>query len=326
MAQKKNGGGGGNNKPVAVVKTTSNSNNPAANTRTVTPINGATQQQANAAANKSAGTSQAGVKINGTSVGSNLSRNEALQIAQETGKSVAQVMAKAVEKGMGLTAGLVNNFNSGNLGPNFQSTGFVNQPGLASVQRGTNAGAMQALEALRGVQGLQLQQGQLYTGYSTTTTPGQGGNSPSSGSWHTPGSTTYNPIVVSKGYTQAAPRPAAAPAAAAPATGPVANWENSVNNSNQELIDSINAQIEANRAQADLYMGQINNLMSSMQQASQGGGLQSITPYATTTTVTPATGAQMTQAITARKKPTDTDLSISPFVADLAGTGLNIAI
>ena len=34
----------------------------------------------------------------------------------------------------------------------------------------------------------------------------------------------------------------------------------------------------------------------------------------------------MTQAITARKKPVNTDLSISSLVGDLAGTGLNIAI
>jgi hypothetical protein len=127
--------------------------------------------------------------------------------------------------------------------------------------------------------------------------------------------------------TGGAKAPAAPAPAAAPAQGPVGEWEESVNNSNQALIDSINAQIAANASQAELYMGQINSLMQSMNQASQNGGLQSITPYAvTSTSVNPATGAQTTSAITPRKKPTDTDLSISPLVAATAGTGLNIGI
>jgi hypothetical protein len=265
------------------------------------------------------------------SAGSNVSKNEALKIAEQTGKTVAQVMAKAVSQGATLGASLVNNFNAGSLGPNANNLGYFGGAPVG-VSRGVNAGTYQALSQLQGLQGLRMQPKTVYAGYSTTTTPGQSGSSPSSGSWQTPGTTVYNPIVLPKGLTaagQKAPAPAAA-APAAPAQGPVANWEESVNNSNQELIDSINAQIKANAEQAQLYMGQINELMASMNQtnqANQNGGIASVAPYAvTTSSVAPATGAQTTSAVTPRKKPTETDLSISPLVADLPGAGLNIGI
>jgi len=96
---------------------------------------------------------------------------------------------------------------------------------------------------------------------------------------------------------------------------------------NQALIDSINAQIAANATQAELYMGQINDLMASMQTANQQGGLSSIAPYAvTSTSVDPASGAKTTSAVAPRKKPTATDLSVDSLVSNSAGTGLNIAI
>lgn len=128
--------------------------------------------------------------------GANLSKNEAAKIAENTGKSVAEVMAKAIGKGVTLGSNLVNNFNAGNLGPNFQTTGYSGTG--APVIRGNQAGVYQALEALKGLQGLRMGQGQAYAGYSTTTTPARGGTSPSSGSWHTPGTTTYNPVVLPK--------------------------------------------------------------------------------------------------------------------------------
>lgn len=260
-----------------------------------------------------------------TAAGANVSKNEALKIAEQTGKTVAQVMAAAVQKGATLGTSLVNNFNSGNLGPNFKSVGYSGTG--APVLRGQNAGVYKALDQLRGLQGLKLGSGQAYAGYSTTTTPAQVNRGVNDGHSWTPGSTTYNPVVVPKNYAPGGGKPAAAPAPAAPATGPVADWENSVNNSNQVLIDSINAQIAANAEQAQLYMGQIDMLMASMQQADQAGALQTITPYAVTTaTVDPATGAQTTSAVAPRPKPTDTDLSITPLVADLVGTGLNIGI
>jgi ABC-type enterochelin transport system substrate-binding protein len=50
--------------------------------------------------------------------GSVVSKKEATSIAKDTGKSVAQVMAKAQDKGQALGSGLVNQFNAGKLGAN----------------------------------------------------------------------------------------------------------------------------------------------------------------------------------------------------------------
>lgn len=311
---------GGNRNSGSAGRQVANDRGPAGNTapRTTTIT---------APARLSTGSSSGGMGGAIAAAGANVSKNEALKIAEQTGKSVAQVMAKAVDKGATLGASLVNQFNKGNLGPNGQSvTNFGNVP----IGMGVNGATTRAIASLQALQGLQMQPKTVYAGYSTTTTPAQGGTSPRSGSWYTPGTTTYNPIVLPKGVvTGGAKAPAAAaPAApAAPAKGPVGEWEESVNNSNQALIDSINAQIAANAEQAQLYMGQIDSLMQSMNQANQAGALQSITPYAvTTSSVAPASGAQTTSAITPRKKPTDTDLSISPLVAATAGTGLNIGI
>jgi hypothetical protein len=253
------------------------------------------------------------------SAGSILTKNEALKIAESTGKAVAQVMARAQKNGQGLGSSLVNNYNRGTLGPNGSN---VTNFGGVPIGMGAGGAATKAIAQLQALEGLRMGQGQVYMGSTTTTTPGQQQRGVNDGYSSTPGSTVYNPIVVPRGYVAAAPKAAAAPAAEAKPTGPVGNWENSVNNSNQELINSINAQIAANSTQAELYMGQINDLMKSM----QGANLRSITPYATTTSVAPASGAQITQAITARKKPVNTDLSISSLVGDLAGTGLNIGI
>jgi len=262
-------------------------------------------------------------KNNGPSLGSQVraagsvvTKKEATQIAQSTGKSVAQVMANAQNRGVALGSGLVNQFNAGKLGIN---TSNLRQFGDISYAPGANKGTTQALSDLQALQGLQMNKGTAYAGYSTNTSTG---------------ANVYNPIVLPRSVVTGVQRvPAAgtaAPAApAAPAAGgEVANWENSVNNSNQALIDSINAQIAANASQADLYMGQIDSLMQAMQQQAMNpaGGLQSFTPYAVTTNVAPATGAQTTQAITARKKPAVTDLTLNPLVMADAGTGLNIGI
>ena len=128
-------------------------------------------------------------------------------------------------------------------------------------------------------------------------------------------------LVQNAGWAPAAPAAPAAP----PATGPVANWENSVNNSNQALIDAINKQIAANTEQSKLYMGQIDQLLAGMQQQQQQpDGLSSIVPYSVmTSSVDPASGARLTQAIAPRRRPLNTDLSIAPAVESLAGTGLN---
>ena len=249
------------------------------------------------------------------SAGPVVSVKEAQRIADARNQSVAQVMAKAVSSGAALGSGLVNQFNAGKLGIN---TSNLQKFGDIRYAPGANKGTAQALSDLQALQGLQMNKGTAYAGYSTNTSTG---------------TNVYNPIVLPRSVVTGVQRvPAAAPAATAAETtkppGEVENWENSVNNSNQALIDSINAQIAANASQAELYMGQIDSLMQMMQQQAMNpnGGLQSFTPYAVTTNVAPATGAQTTQAITARKKPAVTDLTLNPLVMADAGTGLNIGI
>lgn len=118
--------------------------------------------------------------------GSVLSKKEASAIAESTGKTVAQVMAKAQGKGTALGAGLVNAFNNNKLGPNSYS------PYGGGVNQGTSA----ALQQLQALQGLKLNKGTAYAGYSTTTTPSAMRYDGDGGGYSVPGSTTYNPIVL----------------------------------------------------------------------------------------------------------------------------------
>ena len=234
-----------------------------------------------------------------------LSQREVKSIAQAKGITPTRVISNAIDKGVGVGSKVVKNYNT---------------PGGLGTYRydGTPTN-------LNPLKGLSIPKGTAYFGASTTSTP----STRNVNSGYSPGSVTYNPIVLPRSGVPQARTAAPEPAAAAPTEGgPVDNWENSVNNSNQELIDSINAQIEANATQAELYMGQIDSLMQAMQEQAMNpnGGLQSFTPYAVTTSVAPAAGAQTTQAITARKKPAVTDLTLNPLVMADAGTGLNIGI
>jgi hypothetical protein len=98
-------------------------------------------------------------------VGPVISKSEANQAAKATGKSVEQVVAKAVNAGVGVGSALTNQVSKAISSPAAQFT--------------TPA---KTLEALIPLQNLQLNKGTAYYGYSTTTTPA--------------GSTTYNPIVL----------------------------------------------------------------------------------------------------------------------------------
>jgi hypothetical protein len=124
-----------------------------------------------------------------------------------------------------------------------------------------------------------------------------------------------------------APAPAPAPAAApAPATAATENWSDSVDAGTQAMIDAINQTILDNQANQQLYMGMMSDMMSQMA-AVQQQPQQVATPYAvTTSTNAPAQGAQMTQAITPRKKNLNTSLAITPLETASAGTGLNIPV
>ena len=112
--------------------------------------------------------------------GSVVTKQEATKIAESTGKSVAQVMAKAQDRGAALGSALVNQFNRGNLGAN-TSTLREPIPGFTTAVNQTQ-GTTRALQQLQPLAGLKLNPDTAYAGYSTTTPQG--------------GSTTYNPIVL----------------------------------------------------------------------------------------------------------------------------------
>jgi hypothetical protein len=134
-----------------------------------------------------------------------ISKREAAAIAAETGKTTAQVMAKAQEKGAALGAGLVNAFNNGKLGINLDGLRSV---GGWSSAIGANRGTTQALQQLQALRGLQLNKGTAYAGHSTTTNPGINRGYGDNGHVYVPGGTAHNPIILPRngayGVTSAA--------------------------------------------------------------------------------------------------------------------------
>lgn len=116
-------------------------------------------------------------------IGRVLSSNEAQKIAKQTGKSVADVMAKATQLGFGVGSGLVNQYNAGKVGPAATNNPFA-QASSATAQ------------ALAPLAGLQMNKGTAYYGYSTTNTPAQTTQTQDGTRNTIPGSTTYNPIVL----------------------------------------------------------------------------------------------------------------------------------
>ena len=112
----------------------------------------------------------------------------------------------------------------------------------------------------------------------------------------------------------------------APATNATQNWSDSIDAGTQAMIDALNQSILDNQANQQLYMGMMSDMMSQMA-AVQQPQQQVATPYAvTTSTNAPAQGAQMTQAISPRKKNLNTSLAITPLETASAGTGLNIPV
>ncbi len=124
--------------------------------------------------------------------GNVLSKSEAASIAKAQDKTVAQVMAKAQDKGVALGSGLVNQFNSGKAGPNLSNL----NTSLGGVAYGVNNRTAQALTQLQALQGLRMNPGTAYAGYSTTTTPARDTSTVNGGGTYIPASTTYNPIVL----------------------------------------------------------------------------------------------------------------------------------
>lgn len=122
-----------------------------------------------------------GAKFALKQAGQVLSKREARGIAKETGKSVAQVLSSATQQGVGLGAGLVNQFNKGKLGPTFYSG-----PGAALFQDygivpGQSRAVSKALQTLEPLRGLSMPKGGVYLG-STAREVG--------------GTTQYTPVVM----------------------------------------------------------------------------------------------------------------------------------
>lgn len=105
-------------------------------------------------------------------------------------------------------------------------------------------------------------------------------------------------------------------------------WQQSVNDQNQLLINSINDQITANSNQQNQYLPLIESLTAQLADlANKQTELQGSTgAYAIGATQSaPAQGAKTTSAIGARRKPLNSSLTISPAASVGAGAGLNIA-
>ena len=107
------------------------------------------------------------------------------------------------------------------------------------------------------------------------------------------------------------------------ASAPVDQWSQSVDAGTQSIINSLNATIQANQKNQELYMGMFSNLMDQMNVGQQAAAMAS--PYAVTTgPVQGAPTAQTTQVVGRRPRMRNTSLAIGG-VAPAAGASLNIA-
>ncbi len=122
--------------------------------------------------------------------GAVLSRKEARAAAKETGRSVTEIMGAAAQKGVGLGAGLVNQFNKSPFGSTGLPFGFS---GFGQSNRMTQA--MQTLEPLRG---LTLPKGVAYMGSAVRETPATSTRNVNGDFNLTPGRTEYLPILTSR--------------------------------------------------------------------------------------------------------------------------------
>lgn len=165
MAKKGKSGGS----PSSPAKSYSNDKGPAGNTASSnSPFAPSGANHPAVAAMQSGG--GGGVK----SAGNVLSKSELADLSKG-GKNPLAIMAKALDKGIGLGAGVVNAYN---------------KPGGLGVY--PYQGTPDSLDPLRG---LALGRGTAYYGASTYTTPA--GNMPDGQRWS--GTTTYNPIVLPRG-------------------------------------------------------------------------------------------------------------------------------
>ena len=181
--------------------------------------------------------------------GAVVSKKEAAAIAKDTGKTVAQVMAKAQDKGQALGSGLVNAYNNNKLGPNTYS----------SYGGGNSANVNAALQQLQALQGLKLNQGTAYAGYSTTYNPAVDTSTVSGGGVQRPATTTYNPIVLPRNMVGGAGGGGAGGAGGAGGGGNGGGSGGNGNVKNDGTIDSIKSLFEQQMAAAQTQINELSN-------------------------------------------------------------------
>lgn len=135
--------------------------------------------------------------------------------------------------------------------------------------------------------------------------------------------------VYGPGAQAAAPGPAGAGAGGAAADkgkvpSALKEWNQSIDQGTQSMMDSIAKMISENQATTNLFMGTIGDLMKQINSAPQR---KAVAPYAVTTEEVGAMApnAQTSQTVTARPRPRNNSLTIAPETQAM-GTGLNIAI
>jgi len=108
----------------------------------------------------------------------------------------------------------------------------------------------------------------------------------------------------------------------------ILDWQQSVADQNQLLVDAIYEQTARNQSQQDTYFPLIQELTTQLGElADKQKELQGPTAsYAVGSTQNaPAQGAKTTAEIGRRRKPLNSSLTISPAASTNAGAGLNIA-
>lgn len=153
-------------------------------------------------------------------VGPVLSRKEAAQVAKQTGKSVDQVLSKALDVGIGLGSAVVNTY---------QPAPFSNYVGPQYSN-------------LTPLTGLSIPQGTAYYGATSTTTPGITGNKWNGGS-SSPATTTYTPIVLPRNNPAVAT--GGSNSSGAGNNGGNGNGNGNTNDPYQDLRDQIDAAKQA---------------------------------------------------------------------------------
>lgn len=133
--------------------------------------------------------------------GLTLTKREAQTIAKQSGKSVAEVMSGAVDQGVTLGSGLVNQFNRGKLGPNFQNV----LPMFGSMfSPGQSKGFNRAIQNLQPLQNISMPAGSVYAGSTAVVKPSTQQRDVNSGFSSSPGSTTFLPVVLPKAVLKGA--------------------------------------------------------------------------------------------------------------------------